>query len=317
MIDPPATPPVPRWLRVWAVLTALAALPLVTLGAEVTTKQVGMVDQVGFRAPWHLFTVAAEQLHLGYLIEHGHRLFGFVVGMCCIVLAIGMLLQARGGHRWLGLLALFAVSTQGILGIYRVNLNALFGSSLALIHGCFAQIVFATLVAVAVFSSQAWNRVTSTSDLARPALGLCVLTYTQIVFGAIVRHTLDPLAQRLHVLLAFAVVLYVVWLVSRLTEARRLGYWLLAMILVQPILGVEAWMRRFGAGQLPETVHSSWALDLTRSGHQVLGTLIFATTVALVVMLNKVPLRVRSLNRPETPPHNRGSEVANVMEGVA
>ena len=49
--EAPCPDRVPRWLRAWAVLTACAALPLVTLGAEVTTKQVGMVDQKGFRRP--------------------------------------------------------------------------------------------------------------------------------------------------------------------------------------------------------------------------------------------------------------------------
>ena len=103
MTDPLPRPPVPRWLRLWAALTALAALPLVTLGAEVTTRKVGMVDPKGFRAPWHLFTLSGEQLSLGYLIEHGHRLAGFVVGICCIVLALGMTAFARGWlHRSLG-----------------------------------------------------------------------------------------------------------------------------------------------------------------------------------------------------------------------
>ena len=32
-----------------------------------------------------------------------------------------------------------AVSAQGVLGIFRVNLNALFGRHLALFHGLFAQ----------------------------------------------------------------------------------------------------------------------------------------------------------------------------------
>src|SRR5205085_6864053 len=108
-----------RWLRGWAVFTVLAALPLVMLGAEVTTKKVGMADPKGFRAPWHLFTLSGDQLSRGLLIEHGHRLAGFSVGICCIVLAIGMTLAARGRlHRSLGWLALLAVSSQGILGIY-------------------------------------------------------------------------------------------------------------------------------------------------------------------------------------------------------
>jgi hypothetical protein len=51
---------VPRWLHRCAVLTACAALPMVLLGAEVTTKQVGMVDKVSVRPPWHLFTLPRD-----------------------------------------------------------------------------------------------------------------------------------------------------------------------------------------------------------------------------------------------------------------
>src|SRR5436190_21079761 len=140
MNDHTPSPPVPRWLRYWAVLTVLVAVPLAVLGAEVTTKKVGMVDSKGLRTPWHLLTVPAEELHLGLLIEHGHRLAGWVVGNCCIVFALGMLIGARGWrYRLVGLVPLLAVSAQGVLGIYRVDLNVHLGPWLALLHGCLAQ----------------------------------------------------------------------------------------------------------------------------------------------------------------------------------
>ena len=209
------------------------------------------------------------------LIEHGHRLAGFVVGVACIVLAVGMTVQARGWlHRSLGWAALVAVGSQGLLGIFRVNLNALMGPSLALVHGCCAQLVFATLVAVAVLSSRAWNTSTTAapSSTRAASLGLCVLVYAQVVFGAVLRHLTDPVAQRLHILLAFAVVLGVFGLVRQLaTEntdraARAIGWVLAGLVLVQPILGVEAWMRRFGTGELPELVQSNLVLDLVALG---------------------------------------------------
>ena len=286
-------PPVPRWLRGWAVFTVLAALPLVMLGAEVTTRKVGMVDPKGFRAPWHLFTLSGDQLSAGYLIEHGHRLAGFVVGICCIILAVGMALGARGWrYRLLGLLALLAVSGQGLLGIFRVNLHALMGDGLALLHGCFAQLVLAVLLSVAILSSLAWSRPAVTPSGQRVlGLGLVALVYVQIVFGAMTRHLLGPLAQRLHIVLAFLVVALVFLLVGWLGRegdnraARRAGFLLAGLVLVQPILGVEAWLRRFGTDTLPDLLPSSPALDLVRSGHHVLGTLIFATTVALAVLL--------------------------------
>ena len=317
MTEPHSSPPVPAWLRVWAVLTLFAALPLVLLGAEVTTKNVGMVDDVGFRAPWLLFSIDLRQTPVGYLIEHGHRLAGFVVGTCCIVLALGLAVAARGWYRLLGLAALVAVGVQGLLGIFRVNLNALFGDKLATIHGVFAQLVIAVLVAVAVLVSRTWSERSAVPiSLRRGACALCALIFTQIVFGAIVRHLLDPLAQRLHILLAFVVLGTVFWLLAALRRAgsdrvvRRWSVILAALVCVQPIFGVEAWIRRFGAMTLPDMVPSSVGLDIARSGHHVLGTLIFASSVALAVLLLR-PERVR-VSVPDTTVRQ-----SRLLEGIA
>jgi cytochrome c oxidase assembly protein subunit 15 len=328
MTDALPSPPVPRWLRYLTVFTVVAALPLVMLGAEVTTKKVGMVDPKGFRAPWHLFTLSGDQLSVGVLIEHGHRLAGFVVGICCIVLAVGMTLAARGLlHRSLGWILLLVVSSQGILGIFRVDLNAVMGANLALLHGCFAQLVFAVLVAGAVLSSATWSMPADTPRGVRlSGLVLVALVYVQIVFGAITRHLLDPMAQRLHILLAFVVIGLVFMLLGRLRRkgdnraARAVVYLLAGLVLVQPILGVEAWIRRFGAGTLPELVPSSFGLDLARTGHHVLGTLIFASTAALAVLLWR-PTAVRestTLNPLETViPMNHVARSAHQVEGSA
>ena len=317
MTEPHSSPPVPAWLRVWAVLTLFAALPLVLLGAEVTTKNVGMVDDVGFRAPWLLFSIDLRQTPVGYLIEHGHRLAGFVVGTCCIVLALGLAVAARGWYRLLGLAALVAVGVQGLLGIFRVNLNALFGDKLATIHGVFAQLVIAVLVAVAVLVSRTWSERSAVPiSLRRGACALCALIFTQIVFGAIVRHLLDPLAQRLHILLAFVVLGTVFWLLARIRQAgcdrivRRWSVILAALVCVQPIFGVEAWIRRFGAMTLPDLVPSSVGLDIARSGHHVLGTLIFASSVALAVLLLR-PEGVR-VSVPDTTVRQ-----SRLLEGIA
>src|SRR5438309_558656 len=83
-----STPSVSPWVHRWAVLTVCATLPLLVLGAEVTTKQVGMVDVQGFRMPWHMLLVSPLEKGLGFVIEHSHRLAGYVIGTCIIVLAL-------------------------------------------------------------------------------------------------------------------------------------------------------------------------------------------------------------------------------------
>src|SRR5262245_59834068 len=263
MTDLVPTPPVPRWLRYWAWLTVAAALPLALLGSETTTRGVCMADQVSLRTPWYFFTLDLADTSFGLLIEHGHRLFGWAVGACSIVLAVGMQLAARGWYRRLGWAVLGMVVAQGVLGILRVRWNAMAGPELAAFHGCVAQLAFATLVAVAVLASRSQARSASkgSSDHGRAAGLVCLLFFTQIVFGAVVRHKLDSTAQRFHLLLAFAVVVAVAWLAAQLRDAdstsRRVSAFLVGLILAQVALGIEAWMRRFGAGVLPELVPPS------------------------------------------------------------
>jgi len=161
MIDSaPRTTDCSRWVHYLAVLTVCATLPLLVLGAEVTTRGVGMVDPKGFRWPWEILALLGQgdnAANSALVIELTHRQFGFLVGILAIGLCAGLWLTASGPKRWLGLAVLAAVVAQGLLGRYRVDLNALFGSTLALIHGCFAQLVLALMVSTALVTSRMWS----------------------------------------------------------------------------------------------------------------------------------------------------------------
>jgi len=283
---------------VWAILTACLALPLVALGAEVTTKQVGMADTTSVREPWYLATLAKGELWAqgpGLIIEHSHRTAGWLVGMAAIVLAVGMWFGARGtGLRLAGSLGLLLVIAQGLLGIFRVRLNAWIGPEMAMVHGLFAQIVFATLVGIAVVTSRSWRRVAPTVasvGVRRLAAFLAAATYLQIVFGALVRHQHSPHAQRAHALFAFAVVVGVVWLVKEVWQesedgsVRRAAGILVGLVVIQVGLGVESWLRRFGAGAPVETLPPNLLSDLVRSAHFLVGALLFSTTVAMNLLV--------------------------------
>ena len=78
------------WLHRWAVLTACATFILLLLGAIVTTFRVGMADPIWPTYPWHLLLVSWEEPRPGFLVEHSHRLAGYIVGCCVIVLAVGL-----------------------------------------------------------------------------------------------------------------------------------------------------------------------------------------------------------------------------------
>jgi cytochrome c oxidase assembly protein subunit 15 len=304
-------PSVPRWLHGWAILTVCVALPLIALGAEVTTKQVGMADKQAVREPWYLLTLSRSDMWaqgIGLVIEHSHRTAGWLVGICAIVLAVGMWFGARGTVvRAAGLLALLLVIIQGLLGIFRVGLHAWIGPEMAMVHGVFAQIAFATLVGVAVITSRSWLREAFVADEGRLrplAAFLSAAAFVQIVFGAMVRHQHSGLAQRVHVLFAFVVAAAIVWLVREVIAAptapsiRRVAFFLAGILAVQLALGVEAWIRRFGAGEPIELVPSTPVSDLVRTAHFFSGAVLFAATVAINLLLYRPATRVVTAGRP-------------------
>jgi len=158
------------WVTSCAWLTVAAVCPLVFLGALVTTMKAGMVDERAFVSPHQSIPELWQGGRgLGFGIEHSHRLAGWFAGLCGIQLAIVCWFTQSGGSRWLGLVALGLISFQGVLGYFRVALNSWWGPNLAWIHGCFAQVVFAVLVGLAVLLSRTRNRFRGTGFLARPS----------------------------------------------------------------------------------------------------------------------------------------------------
>ncbi len=298
------------------MLTVVCALPLLVLGAEVTSKKVGMVDPVPLRSPAHLFEVLREQggfvnavnaLGLGFIIEHGHRTVGWLLGMLAIGLAVLLpITDRRRWMRWMGLAALLAVASQGILGILRVyfdrQLNPDAGLTMALLHGCTAQLVFALLVGVALWSSTAWQRLgcENPADFLptrRASLMLVGVMYLQIVFGAIMRHKELALGTRFHIWLAFAVVAAAVWLGVRVLQTQpagsvgRRGVWILwGMLTLQLLLGLESMFSKFNVQwRNPPMPFEQMAVDpdLIRSLHFLVGTMTFATAVALTLVAHR------------------------------
>jgi heme A synthase len=302
--DSPLTTHHSRWLHAWAVLTACATFVLLLLGAIVTTFRVGMADPIWPTYPWHLLLVSWEEPRPGFLVEHSHRLAGYIVGCCVIVLAVGLwrndrrLAHASGwyandtnpkrkrgpGIRWLGVAALVGVIIQGLLGGFRVVLDRYLGNNLALIHGCFAQLVFGLLVILAALTSVSNSVPTSNLSLRekrlrRVSLVACGLVYLQIVFGALFRHTYSTWGQRGHLLTAFAVVAATAWIVKETIDLPnrdkrlvRAVSCLAALVVFQLLLGVEAWMVRMTA------VDVAWQAVI-RTAHVLVGSLIFAAVL--------------------------------------
>jgi cytochrome c oxidase assembly protein subunit 15 len=257
-------------------------------------------------------------VHL-YVLEHSHRAAGWLVGLMSIVLC-GWLWFAdrRTWMKWLGTVALVGVIIQGVLGGMRVLFHTQYGIDLATIHGSFSHLVFALIVALALFTSNWWNepsRLARSTRLRKLTLGVSLTVYLQVVFGAIVRHSHTRLAQRLHLLLAFAVLGLVLWLIIQLREEeilekriRLLGRVLMVALTFQIMLGVEAWMMRFGMYTVPENVPYTLGSSIVRTLHFIVGTVLFSSTVVLALLARHTGTQPASI----TPPKREG-----VLEAVA
>lgn len=305
--SPDAIPP--RWLHGLAVLTvAVFALPLLFLGAAVTSHDVGMVDARGFRPPWEIVAGLLEDHGFGWRLEYSHRTFGFIVGLCGILLAVSCwFFDSRPWMGGIGFLALALICVQGLLGIFRVDYNATHGRTYAMIHGGFAHLVFATLVCVALFTSRRWASdpgVVATPALRRGSIIAAVLVFAQLVLGGLVRHQKDSLlGPRGHLLGAFVVVGAFVWLLLLIRENAigsfsRPRILLKVLLVVQLLLGVESWLTKFfvANADLPQLqplpMHGNWVRTL----HYLIGTMIFSTTVVIAVIANRRTLATAEPN---------------------
>jgi len=222
--------------------------------------------------------------------------------------AYGVAIRSRGAAiRLVGVAALAAVMTQGLLGGFRVMLHELVGPDLATIHGIFAQVVFGLLVSLAVLTARSVPELAASRKVRTGAVVLAVLLFVQVVWGALVRHSPTILTQKLHFLTAFlATGIAVWWLMCALYDPAaksrvRLGaHFLSVLLLVQVYLGVEAWMEKFGQSipwdLVPITTHNAGIRTL----HALIGSGLLATALGLAVRVRQsatAPLPVTETER--------------------
>jgi heme A synthase len=159
----------------------------------------------------------------------------------------------------------------------------------------FAQLVFSLLVGAAVLTAIPL-RLPEMADgdrrrCRRLALMFAFLVFVQLIFGAMVRHNPSSIVQRLHLIFAFAVVAHFMALVkfarsapdtwNRLRPALTL---LSILVVLQILLGVEAWMGKFATGVLPELQKVTRGQAAIRTAHVLTGTGILATAVATILL---------------------------------
>jgi len=183
-------------------------------------------------------------------------------------------------------LAYVGVVLQGLLGGLRVYLNALVGPELATIHGAFGQVVFGLVVLTACLAGPVGRSVILTPTLkqSRRLLStLVVLCLLQLVWAVVVRHHGSPWAQRLHVIFAILIAGWVGALSLAAARQPGLKFWsrgLGVLLLVQVVLGVEAWLGKFGTGHAFYPEARSLSEAFLRTSHSFLGAMFLGWILA-------------------------------------
>lgn len=313
------------WRHRFSLLSVCVAVLLISWGGLVTSIDAGLAVpdwpasfgsydpfKTGFEDPtdpnarwWH---------HLPILAEHGHRLIGALMGLLTIILALWT--WRADPRRWmhkLGAAALGLVIVQGILGGLRVVWVSL---DLAVVHACTAQIFFALLVAMTLFTSKGWlqadsvpSRAPAARRLSRLAVATIGVLYVQIILGALLRHPgagVHPLFVAVHITGAFVVlglVLSVFLTVRKHFAGQRLlrrgASFMMSLVLAQIVLGFSAYFVLLYETSL--ALRSTLQVVLN-STHLVVGALLMAATVSTALLSLRRPTRASSPpERPSTP----------------
>ncbi len=237
-----------------------------------------------------------------YLAEHGHRLIASLVGMLTVVLAAWTWwADPRPWMRKLGVAAVVLVVVQGILGGLRVLWVSI---DLAAVHACVAQLFFATLVAMTLFTTETWRDwkgvLPSTPESTRLRWIAFAATggiYLQIVLGALLRHSgggVSPGFTAVHVTGAFVVVGLVLAVFvgaekhfDDVPAVRRAAWALFGAMGLQFALGLAALLVMLYAE--PQSGLSLFSVLLTVA-HLVVGALLFGASIVTSLLVARRPL---------------------------
>lgn len=281
------------WDAAFAWVACAAMLLLISIGGLVTGFRAGMaVDDWPKTFGYNMFLYPLARMTGGVFYEHAHRLMGSLVGLTSFTLAVLLTLRRRS----IAALVLIwivglGVAVQGIMGGLRVTENNV---DLAVVHGFFAHVVLAGMVAAAVLLSRRPENIDGhagcnqndclLSTLLAPAVML------QTLLGTLVRQKDVCLLE--HVTVAMFVVIFAVvvgvrlWgLYPHIRVFARGGVAIIAVVVVQLVLGGISL-----AVRTPPAVDSPSAQQLQSSGalqpalHALITTL-HQTTAAVLLGL--------------------------------
>ena len=240
----------------------------------------------------------------GVFYEHAHRLYGMLVGVTAITVAATMFaLDSRRWMRGLAVAYLLMVCVQGYMGGARVFEKS---TALAIVHGVFGQIVFATIACIAAFASTTWK--SGLPAMSKPSaridramsMTLTIALVVQLGLGALYRHLQRAMANPpepihalyTHILVAVIVTALVIFVAGRAWGMYRdspvlpaLGRTLLILVGVQIMLGISAmmvvWMSK------PHEPTPAYEVIIT-TAHQMTGALLLMTSALLTLWTRRL-----------------------------
>jgi heme a synthase len=279
----------------YAVFVFCWTILLLVAGALVTSNDAALAVP-DWPTSYGTFT---PPMYGGIFYEHSHRLIAGALGILLIVEAVFIWrYEERRWLRWFALAAVGGVVAQAILGGQVVI--QLLRYWLPVLHACFAQIMFAAILSLAVFTSKWWTEEQPVVD-DRGGLSIhtiviinAVVTFLQVFLGAGFRHQDMPIWP--HVVGAFAVLGVMIWTAAvlrrRFDSSRELTFGrtlLHSMVGTQILLGGAAYWSRLLTQDAPQPMPVMVILTVA---HTVFGALVFATSILVVLLCYRlVPRR--------------------------
>ncbi len=280
----------------FAVFVVLWTILLLIAGALVTSNDAALSVP-----DWPLsYGTLTPPMVGGIVYEHSHRVIAAGLGILTILLAIVIwVAEKRRWLRWFAVIAVLGVIVQAILGGQVVI--RLLHYWLPVIHACFAQLVFAAVLSIAVFTSRWWvseqPQLEDRGPLSIHAVALlnAAVIFLQVFLGAAFRH--QDMSIWPHIVGAMAVLASVIWtsivLRKRFSQSRELSksrIMLHAVFGVQFLLGLGAYWSRLTTADAPQPVPLMIVLTVA---HTVVGALVFAAAVVILLLCYRVVPRGR------------------------
>jgi cytochrome c oxidase assembly protein subunit 15 len=238
----------------------------------------------------------------GIRYEHSHRLIAGGLGLLSIALAVLVWTkEERRWLRWFSVIAVAGIAAQAVLGGEVVI--KLLHYWLPVIHACFAQIVFAALLSIAVFTSRWWiSDQPQVDDTGSPsihslAIANAAVIYLQVILGAGFRHKEIPVWP--HMAGALVVLGMVIWLAAVLRRRfeksaaiSKTRILLHAILGTQLLLGLGAYWSRLTTADAPQPMPLMVTLTVL---HTVVGAILFGVSILIVLLCYRLVPRRRGL----------------------